>query len=729
MPELKVYKNPFYNDVLKYVKDELNRRRLLHSQEKRENDYIDYLAKEAVVEVKCYNKDNLSDSLSFMHRDGGLTSMYESNVKDSDNRRYIPRPTILSVNVSNEGRYGTIRRAEINFKVYSIQQLEQYGQYYFRPGNVIEIDYGWSGYVTNKKENPNGTKYKGYVYNFSFSARQDGGFDCQTQSIGEGFFVLGVDTSSSVESKKTKTVSGVLSGKAKMSLNIADTIREGDLMATNMYEREHATSTPGIVNYPYEYSIYTDSKLTYVNSYIYQEMLDIINKIGPKVWSGYDENYRAQKGESQESIAKEKEQELKKGEESRASIALGSDEYESRNYIILGEIIDMLNYIVIYIKKETDPTFEQKAFIYCSNYIQTDDNVQSADPFKVILPYSIYSLYTDGQIDQKFPSYTAPGNTEYFSKQSYKKPDYEQPDVKGDRSIKPESTIEASSINNSTMDGYSLISDILLNVKLIGDILVSSINTNSIKELELSIKDFLQKIFDQISTLTGGIYNLTAYMDIDDDGNDFIDIADINFSEEINEFTPFSFKPFTKDSIVSVANIESNLPDKMATAAYIGGAAASGMPISAFDVFKYKIGGDSWVWNPTVGDYGELQLTTKEKVQFEIDKNNTMKRLYRAYSELFANYNDTTINSLISALKAYKTYGSIEKTWNKKVIYPIKSNLTMEGITGFRFGNIVKLEWLPEIYKERMVFMVTKVNHTIENNTWKTDLELQCRLK
>ena len=46
----------------------------------------------------------------------------------------------------------------------------------------------------------------------------------------------------------------------------------------------------------------------------------------------------------------------------------------------------------------------------------------------------------------------------------------------------------------------------------------------------------------------------------------------------------------------------------------------------------------------------------------------------------------------------------------------------------FRFGNTIKIDYLPEGY-EKVVFTVTKIEHVIENNDWTTQLSTVCRTK
>jgi len=71
--------------------------------------------------------------------------------------------------------------------------------------------------------------------------------------------------------------------------------------------------------------------------------------------------------------------------------------------------------------------------------------------------------------------------------------------------------------------------------------------------------------------------------------------------------------------------------------------------------------------------------------------------------------------------------------WNSNVAIPLQFGVTIDGINGFKFGDIVTTTYLPSKYKDkslgfRAAFTVTKVNHVISNNDWTTQLETVCRL-
>ena len=147
----------------------------------------------------------------------------------SDGYGIVPMPGIVDINVRTKSAYGSLREAKVNFECHNRRQLEVLEMLYMRPGYMVTLEWGWNPYIKN-----DGTLYKerrlledffrteggdsriytnkltqqevfnaintlkefhcgnydgflGFVKNFGFQAREDGGFTCFTEliSIGE----------------------------------------------------------------------------------------------------------------------------------------------------------------------------------------------------------------------------------------------------------------------------------------------------------------------------------------------------------------------------------------------------------------------------------------------------------------------------------------------------------------------------------------------------------------
>jgi hypothetical protein len=134
-----------------------------------------------------------------------------------------PMPGITNIDIKSKSAYGSLREATINFVCWDIRQLEDLEILYMRPGFTALLEWGWSPYINNKKSSVysvetydkfiNGTCpvgdnslqeiYKelyglsqkqsgnydaliGYIKNFQWSFRPDGGYDCSTTLISFG---------------------------------------------------------------------------------------------------------------------------------------------------------------------------------------------------------------------------------------------------------------------------------------------------------------------------------------------------------------------------------------------------------------------------------------------------------------------------------------------------------------------------------------------------------------
>jgi len=140
----------------------------------------------------------------------------------SDGYGIVPMPGIVDATIRTKSAYGSLREAKINFEVHNQRQLEIMEMLYMRPGYVVLLEWGWCPYINNNgdiiqnlelvedkadiysnnitqekiytsinrlKETSNGNYdgLLGFVKNFGFKARDDGGYTCFTElsSIGE----------------------------------------------------------------------------------------------------------------------------------------------------------------------------------------------------------------------------------------------------------------------------------------------------------------------------------------------------------------------------------------------------------------------------------------------------------------------------------------------------------------------------------------------------------------
>ena len=156
----------------------------------------------------------------------------------------VPMPGIIDATIDTKTEDGSLREATINFVCHNRRQLEILEALYMRPGYPILLEWGWDPYIsfsegklgnqlesikTNKnefsvldeffqsqssinslnntislyKENSEGNYdgFIGYVKNFSFKVREDGGYDCVTSIIAHGEILESLKSTVKVTSK------------------------------------------------------------------------------------------------------------------------------------------------------------------------------------------------------------------------------------------------------------------------------------------------------------------------------------------------------------------------------------------------------------------------------------------------------------------------------------------------------------------------------------------------
>lgn len=146
---------------------------------------------------------------------GNGTSAYDRlSPGGVENRLGIrPMPGITNVSIQSKGAYGSLQEATVSFIAWDIRQLEDLEILYMRPGYTVLLEFGWSYlnpipkynildianntgvslndafkdiYQEIKNNKGNYSALLGYVKNYNWSAREDGGYDCTTTIISLG---------------------------------------------------------------------------------------------------------------------------------------------------------------------------------------------------------------------------------------------------------------------------------------------------------------------------------------------------------------------------------------------------------------------------------------------------------------------------------------------------------------------------------------------------------------
>jgi hypothetical protein len=89
------------------------------------------------------------------------------------------------------------------------------------------------------------------------------------------------------------------------------------------------------------------------------------------------------------------------------------------------------------------------------------------------------------------------------------------------------------------------------------------------------------------------------------------------------------------------------------------------------------------------------------------------------------------VKALEAALRRDQSGDNGATNGKEAIPFPLDYSVTLDGIEGFVFGNVITTNYLPAVYKSpkvKLAFTVTKVNHNIAGGDWTTTLNTVCRV-
>jgi len=272
------------------------------------------------------------------------------------------------------------------------------------------------------------------------------------------------------------------------------------------------------------------------------------------------------------------------------------------------------------------------------------------------------------------------------------------------------------------------LGEILISTDLIVDTFDKLSKENEDEPAQKSISAFLSELLTKISYVSGGIYQLTVVIDeppkfiankSENLGTRLV-VVDTNYTSK-SKIKPYLFTRTINRSLIKDMSMSSKLPNEAAVQMYSGG--KTGMTAGRGGNAKRIIDG-----SPADDD---VKVNEPDEATKALEQLSESKKSMGQQGSTF-----NTRSNLRSALTKFKAnppdYIKDSGGWIDKTLYPISLSLKIDGIGGLRFGNVITTDWLPDKYKtegNEIVFVITKVDHTISNNQWETSIETQCRMK
>ena len=225
-----------------------------------------------------------------------------------------------------------------------------------------------------------------------------------------------------------------------------------------------------------------------------------------------------------------------------------------------------------------------------------------------------------------------------------------------------------------------------------------------------------------------------ALISIEDSNLAFKHTKTLSSNEEITSddiidgvVRPFMFSANVMKPLMKSVSVTSRPSKEAASAAYIAARGEEIYQNRGKESDKAKpMNVDTTLAFPHFKDrdtYNELQAKNLES---------KLKEEYLAVSEGFnERWSERYRGALVKMKRlTYDRSTIIGCSWLNRAIYPIELTITIDGINGFKFGDVLKTTMIPAHYNDKwdMVFTVTKILHKVTPSGWDTTLYTAARL-
>jgi GH24 family phage-related lysozyme (muramidase) len=693
-----------------------------------------------------------------------------------------PMPGITNISIQNKGAYGSLRQATVTFQCWDIKQLDVLEQLYMRPGYTVLLEWGWNPYIDNsgklisqKKEDPiffnrkdiqlqnylselrklslesngNYDAMFGYVMNYGWKYRVDGGFDCTTEIISTGELLesykvnfSGAPIISSDPKIATKLFSGIsYSDSTNIKSEYAKNVLTGLIFETYTAcktQFESTNQTMGVGKFDYNYK----DKIGEVQYAVSNVGIEIP---GTETDEDGTETIPTDTSSTNGNV-------LDPGKD--VYITLESFVGLINNFILLQNPSDKVNKPImdLSVNNRID-SIRKNTSLKCLVHplqISVDPSICIINNLDFLRNISNIEVKTSNIVTEVDSKSKAPP---LLAKQNTTPPSIQSQYGLESTVAKAENANIAAKINSPIpTEGYlafcnllrpfSIVengknvgdhSEIYLNLRYLYNLaLDSTLKSQDPAEKEgIQLIPYIKNILSAVQNATGNVNNFEVF--IDGQTGYIIDLNNVSVDE--NEPLPFTFNISGTNSIIRDIQFESQIFSDQATIIAISAqsdAGKLGLENSSMVAFNTGIRDrmiskkDSPISSqvdPTSQLVGYVTALADIKLFLGAWNNKGDAKIKGEQVNLFK----TSLSDVIAfATNVYKS------TSNKyKSILPTKVSLTFDGIGGIIIGNIFNIDktFTPSSYKGDgsgidLQYTVTNVKHDIgTDNQWKTVIQ------
>jgi GH24 family phage-related lysozyme (muramidase) len=708
---------------------------------------------------------------------------YNASTKSTENNvmGIRPMPGITNMSIQNKGAYGSLRQATVTFQCWDIKQLDILEQLYMRPGYTVLLEWGWNPYIDNNGKlvnlqnqdnkfftrkdiqlqdylsdlrkrsldsHGNYDSMFGYIMNYSWKYRGDGGYDCTTEIISTGELLESYKINFSgapVISKDPNTATKLFSGisysdstniKTEYAKNVLTGIIYETYTACKTQFESTGGQTMGIGSFEYDYK---DKKgvVSYAVSNVAVEIPGTVTN---------EDGTEAVPTDTSETSGNV----LDPGKD--IYITLESFVGLINNFILLQNPSDKVNKRIMNLSVNDRPDVgKADQPLYCLTH-----------PLQISVDPSVCIIRNDAFVNniKKIKITTSSTVTEVNSsiRPLVAKPN-QTPTIKGQFGVesiiaKSEVSTIQSNINKAanltSSEGYLKFcgllrpfyknlfnkelgehSEIYLNLRMLYNLALDS----TLKSQDPAEKDgiqlipYVKNILTTVQNATGNVNNFEII--IDGQSGYIVDLNYIN----LGDVTPFTFNISGRNSILRDIQFESQIFADQASIIAISAqsdAGKLGLENSSMVAFNNGIRDrmiskkDSPISSqkdPTEQLVGFVTALADIKIFFDAWNNLTDAKIKYEQVNAFK----TSLTEVISfATTIYKSSSNKYKS-----ILPTKVSLTFDGIGGLIIGNIFNIDkaFTPSSYKGDgsgidLQYIITNIKQDIgTDNQWKTTIQ------
>ena len=659
-----------------------------------------------------------------------------------------PMPGITDVTISSQNTFGTLRIGTVRFTVNSIEQLDTMEALFMRPGFSALLEWGHTLYYENgnnklqknpetidgfltgnsraeidkkivEKKKDTSNNYDGMygiIKNFVWSMNTTGGYDCSVDiiSVGEILESIKVDISPStifttdpfeIDPQETSAEDSTTEAKAA-----AETFNAA-LKATSLH------AYLNIIKYAGTSKFYKEEPDFNINKTKLEKSKAAIRDLR-KYIPGFFNKISNQLTLSRTSLVV-------------PTIHLQGDAAEIygpwSSYITIGHLLAVLNESFL-LKDGNGLIF--KFFTGATDTVRTPfltfDGHIALDPQIGVLPKPqsavSYETSSTGGLSRKIE------NPKWDDVLRY--------------------NITDLAINSLKHGEYNDILGIYLNIDFILKCLDSTLNTDN--PTNKSLRDFINKILSGLQATLGGVNDFDLHFE--EDTSTYY-VVDRKLTPDEDKLKGSKFELIGLNSTVENLTLISKLTNSITTMMAVSAqATSSDIGEDTLALQKWQEGlidrhskskqiSQAIASEASCLTEGELkvqienQQKARKKIQAEEQDwetvGNVVRKLNTQYNRTTLSYNNSEIQGAKSSFKNLMVklleFNSKRKKASPAGLIPLELNLTIHGLGGIKIGQAftVSEELLPSRYRGNVGFLITGIDHKINNNRWTTGIKAQ----